>query len=208
MNLVVYRPTISHGEFQREATLFCALQDDDNLALALEGTTVQRRRAFAGACQSLAGQGVERFAYFGHGPARGLSRFHSNDTVGDMAVCLALCLAPDAEVVLYACLTGRGYGFADRLAVALSQRGLDRVRVVSHLLRGHTTRAPYAEWSGADGGRPIMYRRDPLWGAWVEALQTRFRFEYPFLTIDEIKSHLRGDEPRRCPERGQVITDE
>ncbi len=194
--LIAYTPQNRKGkhdgdEFKREALALHRRHGGE--LLELPEWPKLRRKAFEDACQGLAGANLGHFAFFGHGMPASLVHFYSTGRVDAMADALALCLSPGCNVALYACLAGRT--FAPLLCGALQSRGLSGARVLSHHTAGHTTRNPDVTISTrADHTKYLVSRKSDLWGAWVKALKTEFRFDYPMMSKDEIESHLGGDE--------------
>lgn len=160
-------------------------------------------------------------AYFGHGTTTSLPGMgYPQAQIPKLVGLLAQVLAPNAVIVLYACSAGKGFGFADRLDVALAKAGREDVCTVSHLTAGHVSINPHCEYSGEgpmQWGTPIVAKTSPLWGRWVSALRNNqwFRLSFPFLTWNDIVAQLGGDaaeapEPGvrwRCPKCGYEVSD-
>lgn len=115
-------------------------------------------------------------------------------------------------VVLYACDTGRDAdnarnddlqegpggdgGFADLLRDDLVGTWARQATVFGHPQTGHTDQLPYVRRFGPTthlGGEWIISPRDALWARWRRALHDAddsLRFDYPFLTQEQIRSRL------------------
>lgn len=162
----------------------------------------------------------DTLAYFGHGLSRSLPSMGASITnVAALAGALARA-STGPRVVLYACLAaedltsgaaglpGGDGGFADALRDACVKQGAPGVQVDAHGsssqlkgrihdLGGHTTQNPYVRrYSGPEtkesvGGEWIVSDQETLWRAWVKALRGPMRFQFPFLTRDQIRARLR-----------------
>lgn len=159
----------------------------------------------------------ETLAYFGHGLSRSLPSMGASITnVGHLAAALARAsTAP--RVILYACLAaedltsgsaglpGGDGGFADSLRDACVAAGAPGVQVDAHGsssqlkgrlhdLGGHTTQNPFVRRFPGPvagiGGDWLVADTDILWRAWVKALRGPMRFQFPFLTRDQIRARL------------------
>lgn len=189
-------------EFKREALRFSVLHKADGLYFRGEwpGKRRQLTETFLRKAGELGGP-VDVVAFFGHGGARDLyCTGHSRRHIPALADALAACLRKDRPVyvVLYCCLTGRGFGFADELDAALEARGLD-VRTISHTTAGHTTRNPDVEDSGEGPqcrGLDLIPRASHLWRRWVDRLRDDqdFRLSFWRLTPSQLAYEL-GDYP-------------
>jgi hypothetical protein len=160
----------------------------------------RRRRIFESVCKEHGDGTFDAIVYFGHGTPRGLPGLGyrcGNDGHDRMADHAAMPLHEAGKVVLFACLAGKGFGFADRMALSLRFRD-PKAEVIAHLTKGHTSWNPVAEYSGrgkGHAGLPIIGRRNALWKEWVRRLRDdqKFRLTFPFLTLTEINAQLRGD---------------
>lgn len=145
---------------------------------------------------------IDCFAYFGHGtqksfPSMGFGRgLYGDRDVRKLSEELGRVGRPNLVVVLYACLTGKGFGVADWLGDELrEQHNMPKARVIAHLGKGHTTKYPFVEYSGegaGDLGVPIITKSDPLWSKWYHRLQNdqSFRLSLPFLSTQDIRKML------------------
>lgn len=108
---------------------------------------------------------------------------------------------------LYCCSTGSGSGkdgdngFADKLRDALCAAGFIDCVVDAHVTAGHTTMNSMKRryWgmgspSGGVGGIWICAPKSTLWAKWRRALQTDFRFRFPYMSIAEIHTYLAGQK--------------
>lgn len=154
---------------------------------------------------------LDAIVYFGHGTPRSLpligAKMSPRDlhlignvrvakrTSADMAKRIVNCIKSDGKVILYACLAGKGFGFADRLDEHFADLGRPYIRTISHITAGHTSWNPNAEYSGEGPDRmgvPIIKKSDPLWKKWISALRSNqwFRLSFPFMSVAEIRSRL------------------
>ena len=88
-------------------------------------------------------------------------------------------------------------GFCDVLRDELCRAGLIWNMVVGHCTVGHASKNPFGRLfpgggfpDGQYGGSFIITPKSPLWGKWVAALRTDFRFQYPYLSPPEILKYL------------------
>ena len=188
------------GAFNPEARAFQKLHeipDEHMLGIPHGLKPWTRRKRFENQCRAHADGTFDAVVYFGHGTPRGLPGLGyrvGNDGHDRMASIVASVLSSSGRVVLYACLAGKGFGFADRLAVSLRYRD-PKAEVIAHLSKGHTSWNPVCEYSGRGKGRtglPIIGRRNALWQKWVKRLREdqAFRLSFPFMDVLEIAREL------------------
>jgi len=211
MSLVVYQSTNragrhdATGAFKPEALEYKRLHSvSPKLMLPIPHglDAVNKARKVLGALRGIGDGQLDAFVYFGHGttksfPSMGFGLGFSGDRdVRQLAAEIARVGGGNIFVCLYACLTGKGFGVADWLGDELRDR-LDEpgARVFAHLGAGHTTKFPFAEYSGegaGDLGVPVIGSKDPLWRKWVNKLQNdqAFRLSIPFMTKQEIREAL------------------
>ena len=193
--------------FKAEAQRFCELHHGDPLYYRLELPGKRRRLCdqFLRSAAEIGGR-VDAVAIFGHGGARDLyCTGHGVRHIPELADSLLACLRLDRPVyvVLYACLTASGFGFADRLDAALEGRGLD-VRTIAHTTAGHTSWNPYTEDAGEGPscrGVPLIQRASHLWPEWVRRLRTDrdSRLSFWQLTPEQLAIELGDTPPPRMP---------
>ena len=135
-------------------------------------------------------------------------------SLAETAAMIAASAPPDLRVILYACSSGRagapgdtapGTGensFADHFRDALCAAGCVNISVYAHTSAGHTTRNPDIRVfrglglpSGGVGGMYLVRPGTrPQYSTLARLLRsntpTPLRFEYPFLTIEEIHARL------------------
>jgi hypothetical protein len=188
------------GAFIPEAEAFQKLWNVPEVnmrAISHQLSVNQRRFSFESLCRNSIPGEFDAVVYFGHGTTRGLPGLGYqlwNDGHDRMAEHLAIPLKRKGRVALYACLAGKGFGFADRLAFSLRYRAPD-AEVISHLTAGHTSWNPWAEYSGRGPrhtGQDVISRKDALWSAWVERLRNDqpFRLWFPFVDVSQIRTAL------------------
>jgi hypothetical protein len=147
-------------------------------------------------------------ALFCHGWSNGVQIGYrvSDGTIREWAQDLQFACTADVTIALYCCSTahdrdsikeeaigpGTDGGFADELCEQLCAKGLSP-NVYAHMTAGHTTRNPYVvhfSWEHDDGKWLVRPSRDdgdrPQWLKWIKALKTDARFDFPFLSQDEI----------------------
>ena len=184
-------------EFVRECARSAQLHDAYVPYYKRQRPGKRRRLAeqFIRSAGSLGGP-VDCVAVFGHG---GRSRLHctghARRHIRSLADALAVSLNPQgAVVILYTCLTGKRWGFADQLDRALERRGCV-VRTYSHVSRGHTTFNPNVEDSGEgprSRGVQLIPHGHTLRREWVRRLRDDqdFRLSFWKLTQAELKHEL------------------
>ena len=156
-------------EFAREATRLCAMHDDAE-PIPLRGNRAQRFETFAAACADRAGENLADVVFVMHGTAKGLPHLVSPRNYDAFVGALGLCLSPGADIVLYCCLTGRG--FAQTLVDKLSESGVDGCRAVAHMTAGHCCWNPYKVACTPTGGaRYIIEPKSKYWRKWVKWLR-------------------------------------
>lgn len=156
---------------------------------------------------------LDAVAFFCHGFKSGIQLGFRNGDVQYLAHVLSETFGINSPgiVTLYACDAARDAdqdreddlqefggdgGFADLLRDALCKEGKLHCRVDAHASAAHTTMNPDVRRFegggslGAVGGSYIMPRGTPLWSKWVAALKTDFRYEFPYLTTQEIHQRL------------------
>jgi hypothetical protein len=157
----------------------------------------------------------KNIAFFCHGTARGLQLGFDLRNVRDLARAIAQSSEANVRVLLYACDAGSSLprllalgkgpggdgGFADVLRDHLCREGAVDCRVMAHETTGHTTRNPWVRFFdgkgssvGGTGGEYPVAPRSFLWQRWREALQSDFRFHFPFLAIADIHRVLTSNE--------------
>lgn len=188
------------GAFIPEATLFTRMHGgvcagfDNKLDPARCRADVESKIA---ACV-----GLDAIALFCHGHRDSMQTGHKLAHVNALADVIARASASRVVVALYACSTakeitiGRG-GFADALRDALSLRGKSG-HVDAHTTAGHATRNPNVQRfdMGEDAretvGDWIVDPRSPEWRKWVRELKGDLRFQFPFMSTDEIRALVRS----------------
>jgi len=195
------------AEFLREATLFSKLHNGQGLYYKSEAPWTRRRlcEQFFRSAGELGGP-VDAVAFFGHGGSRDLyCSGHSLRHIPKLADALRSCLRHDREcyVLLFACLTGKGFGFADKLDEALEARGLN-VKTISHTTAGHVDKNPNTEDSGEGAqcrGVDLIPRGSQLWPAWVRKLRDDPVFRVSFWTMSQaqLESEIGGTPVPRMP---------
>lgn len=147
---------------------------------------------------------VSAIAFFCHGLMRKLPQLGWDlSNVDVLAAQLATHGTADIVAVLYACDTAAGVapggdgGFADRLRDELCRAGATNCRVDAHKTAGHAVMNPHVRrfegmgsGIGGVGGSWIVEPGSEKWNAWKRALRTPFRYDFPFMTIDEIHDEL------------------
>ncbi|MCP4640644.1 MAG: hypothetical protein GY851_09435 [bacterium] len=185
-------------EFKREASLFCALQDDAE-PVPLRGTRTERFATFSAACADRAGQDLDAVVFFMHGVKRGLPHLCTAKMVPDFAASLALCIDDCAHLVFNSCLCAQD--FTQALVDELDRVGVSGASAWGHLTAGHTTRNPHAASSTALGGTSrIVAPKTPLWRKWIQWLKVGDnRFRAPFMDTYDIHRALGSKEPGPLP---------
>jgi hypothetical protein len=149
--------------------------DCGRLVIEYPGRASDRRRAVEDAIRRT--PGLDALAVFGHGvPSKLIATGHGMGTVDGLAAALESVAC--TQIILYACLTGRGTtGFADALADALPW-----AHVWAHSTAGHATWNPYVELAGGpNGGDPVFTPADGLrWAHWRDRLRSDQRFRLTF----------------------------
>lgn len=211
-----HRPSDFAGAFRPEADAFVKVNggvvERIDQSLPPEG----RFRQAVGFVEQHA---PDTLAYFGHGLPRGLPSMGATlANLSHLAAALAFAsTAP--RVVLYSCLAaedltrgdaglpGGDGGFADSLRDACVKHDAPGVQVDAHGsssqlkgrvadLGGHTTQNPYVRrFSGPEtkesvGGEWLVADTSRLWREWVRALRGPMRFQFPFLTREQLVARL------------------
>ena len=212
-SLVVYQSTNragrkdATGAFKPEALAFQKLHDiapGRMLPVPHGLTAANKARRVLDYLEGVNAGALDAFIYFGHGtatsfPSMGFGRgssFYGDRRAYELAAQLGRVGSDRLVVALYACTTGKGFGVADWLGDMLRETwSKPGARVFAHRGKGHTTKYPFAEYSGegtSDEGIAVIERTDPLWKAWVARLQDdqAFRLGLPFMTQDEIREAL------------------
>lgn len=147
----------------------------------------------------------EAIAFFCHGTKRNIQLGFNVKNIDALAQTIRETSRPDVVVALYCCSTampwisgapgGEG-GFADVLRDAIGGQCV----VWAHETKGHTTKNPRAiAFYGADAGvkhtgRAVFPKRSGAaraqWQRWIARLKTDYRFDFPFRTLDEIRSEV------------------
>lgn len=189
-------------EFKRECDRFCKIHNGQALYYRREfpGRRRQLCETFLRSAGKLGGP-VDAVAFFGHGGASQLyCTGHARRHIPQLAEALRSCLRLDRQVyvLLYACLTGKGFGFADSLDVALEGRGIN-VRTIAHTTAGHTTWNPSTEDSGEgpkSKGIDLIPRDSHLYQRWRQRLHDDqdFRLSFWAMTHGQLLAEL-GDAP-------------
>jgi hypothetical protein len=186
------RPRDASAVFLPESQAFKTLHagesgvDCARLVIEHPQTTDRRRAVVEDAIRRTSNLNV--LAVFGHGHANGLvATGHGIAHVGKLAEAITDAAQeyddentdcdPDVDVILYACLTGRGKtGFADALADAMPW-----AHVYAHSTAGHATWNPYVELAGGpNGGDPIWTPRDLEWPRWRDRLRESQSYRLTF----------------------------
>lgn len=194
-------------EFLRECNRFTQLFDASVLHYRDQWSGKRRRLAeqFLRSAGKLSGP-ADVVAIFGHGGKRKLyCTGHAIRHIPALADALKVCLNPQAStVVLYCCLTGKGFGFADRLDLALEARGIN-VKTVAHTTKGHVSWNPATEESGEGPkscGVELIPRGHPLRKEWIRRLREDqdFRLSFWAMTQTQLEVELGGVAPMTLPE--------
>lgn len=202
------------GAFDPEAKAFMKLHNipaECRLRVDLDKSEQGRRRQVMDFVESLTKQGyrTNSFAFFCHGFANRVELGFKIANIPDLVKLANLAVGEDKDITgvftmpLYCCSTGDGpgkdgdNGFADKLRDALCVDGFIDCVVDAHVTAGHTTQnsmkrryAGMGSKFGGTGGIWISAPKTTLWPKWRKALQTNFRFEYPYLQINEIHDYL------------------
>lgn len=175
------------GAFQPEAKNFSKIHGGRVVIVDNHMSAVQIRKAVAEAIQA---DQPELLAFFCHGWSSGLQLWPKG-TVDELA---ALLSTSHPLVVLYACSTGYSSfsggdgGFADKL------RDASGCQVDAHTTAGHCCKNPYVRRFAAGapsvGGEFIVAPGSPKWHAWIAALKTDFRFQFPTLDLEAIREQI------------------
>lgn len=202
--LIFYTSTDRKGKkdstyvFAPEAKAFARLHGvskDRLIPIPQNISVIQRRKIFRETCKKYSD--IDKIIYFGHGSKNSLPGIGMN--LYNMKYCVDYiegCAADQLTIVLYACLAGKNLGIADKLYLAL-QEHLYCCKVVAHLTAGHSSKNPYAEYSGIgknNSGQNIVEKTDPLWKTWMKELKENqgFRLSFPFWTKERIYDYLKN----------------
>lgn len=177
--------------------------DEDGL------TERDTRENFFDAVGTVAGSGLDFFAYAGHGSSNGLPSAGITTAGGtdrgfsELTDAIRRLCRLDGWVLLYACETATAGGFAERLSGVFP-----RMTVIGHRGAGPASRNPlkYRIVGGRSQAMRDRLPEDvrPLWTD-TALLRDRLYARVPFLSADQIAAELRGEEPPRgvSPPRGQ-----
>jgi hypothetical protein len=158
------------GAFVPEAKAFAKIHGvapSDMIAVPQNIPVWDRRGMVRYAFRAQASRGVlfDAVVYFGHGTKTSLPGLGYREAqLRQLAALIRGVLRPGGHVVLYACSSGKGYGFADKLDQAIEDSGLGPVKTVAHLTAGHVSINPHTEYSGEGptlSGVPIIAPTDP-----------------------------------------------
>lgn len=201
------------GAFIPEGRNFMKFHDEPADSLVLIDNTkpaaVMKARVLDSIREAPDLQGV---AFFCHGLRDRIQFGIRKKDLPELAQLLATKATGDLVVTLYCCDTGRDddadrdddlaefggdNGFADCLRDELCKAGVTRCVVDAHTTAAHTTMNPdvrrfegMGSKVGGAGGHYIVPRGSALRKAWVRALKTNFRFEFPYLTTATILERL------------------
>lgn len=142
--------------------------------------------------------------FFCHGWRKGMQFGFDIATASLLAQAVKDFAGDHAVVMFYSCSVGTGPGmngdggFADAMRDELCRAGAVWCSVTGHYTAGHCTMNPYANRfvglgskAGGIGGFTLVSRSNrPLWARWRAALKTDFRFDYPFLSAENILDYL------------------
>lgn len=201
------------GAFIPEAKQFAKVNnvpESNMLGVPCVGMKADKRREMVfDFIDANSNKNVEMIAWFGHGWSTGIQFGFTNKNLDELILAMGSTNFPDyMKQVLYACSTasksentrnikmpGTEGGFADLLRDQMVADLYENGWVDGHLQPGHTTKNPYVIRFETDpldtvDGEYIIDPTDELWGKWVKALKTDFRFQFPYLTEDEIRKRL------------------
>lgn len=200
------------GAFEPEARAFAkhhGIPDDHVVEIDISADQGARAAQFLTAIRDRAkGPAFSLVAFFGHGLTNNLPQFRQV-TAPKLAGVLGSVKVPAVHVALYACstaagdrLTGDG-GFADGLRDALQRNGSIDCTVDGHTTAGHASYNPNlrrfmglgtndagALVHGGSGGEWIVAPGSKDWKKWIAYLRTVGRFEFPLLTLEEIRAKV------------------
>lgn len=184
------------GAFQPEQKAFAKRHKipETNLFLVDNTQTAKQMRDFV-LSKLKRVEPVRTIVFMCHGWLSGIQFGFDKTSLKDLAWALARVV--DVRVVLYACSTAQGGpggdgGFADILRDALRDAGAADCQIDAHTTAGHTTKNPYVRrflgQGAATGGVFIVDPKDnDIWPKWREALKTDFRFDFPYMSVGEIR---------------------
>lgn len=202
------------GAFDPEAKAFMKLHNipaECRLKVDLGKSEQGRRKQVVDFVNDLVSKGfrTNSFAFFCHGFANRVELGFKIANIPELIKLADLAVGEDKDITgiftvpLYCCSTGDGpgkdgdNGFADKLRDALCAAGYVDCVVDAHVTAGHTTQNSMkrrymglGSVYGGTGGLWISGPKTPLWPKWRKALQTNFRFEFPYLEIREIHEYL------------------
>lgn len=177
---------------------------------------LERYKAVAGmlSLDAAGGQTIRQVAFFCHGWSTGIQLCPVN-RVKQLALALSqLRRVGELIMTLYCCTTGSDTnsktseiiddgkpggdgGFADLLRDALCAVGVTSNCVDAHTVSGHTTENPYVRrfeghgiTTGGVGGMWLVSPKSALWSKWRKSLKGDLRWEYPFLSFQNIHETL------------------
>jgi hypothetical protein len=198
------------GAFDIEARKFMALHGipaECRLRVDLSKPEAARKKQVLDFVADMKAKGYEtnRLAMFCHGFTNRVELGFRIANVQELVNALLSVRSPGelCGVILYCCSTGGGpgkdgdNGFADKLRDTLCQSGETDCVVEAHVTAGHTTTNPHKRRYmgmgspvGGTGGIYLVAQGTPLWAKWRKALQTDFRFQFPWMTIAQIHDYL------------------
>ena len=170
-----------------------------------------RRQACTRAIRSVQAE-LDVLAFFCHGWRDGIQAGFRIANVRALAALIADHVAPNGNVILYACEAARDAdddqeddlvggpggdgGFADELRDACETLGR-RITVTGHASAGHCTWNPYVRAFGPGchgrGGHWVVEPDSALWRPWVRALrasESSLRYRFWSMTAEAIREEL------------------
>ena len=158
-------------------------------------------------------QELDCVAFFCHGSKTKIQLGYDRKTIHALAIHLFYACCNKASIPLFSCDVGRDAdrdrqddlqywggdgGFQDllrdELCAVYDGFGEYWGATYGHSIYGHTTRNPHLRIcpglgspTGGAGGFYVVWKKPrDMWNAWRKLLRTDFRFEVPFLSIQEI----------------------
>lgn len=177
-------------EFTREARKYAIHHGDSGdvvYKLGVSGKLSNRER-FRKVFSTMAGvPECDVLAFFCHGWRTGMQHgFRWRWGARMLAQCMINMKAK--YLVLYACSCGKTEdNFAKWIAEELFEANYKPFKVIAHATRGHTTRNPNVVLYRNVPGRIVYKQRLPDWGEWKEMLKGEYRFDFPFVPIEELE---------------------
>jgi hypothetical protein len=172
---------------------------------------VMKREVYAALDRAPGGQ-IHGVAFFCHGLKDRIQFGIRQSDIPELVRKMNTYAEQALRVTFYACDAGRDSdgvrsddleqfggdnGFADKIRDELCLQGNTHCIVDAHTSAAHTTMNPdvrrfegMGSPVGGVGGYYIVPRGAKVWGKWVKALKTDFRFTFPYLSTPAIHEHL------------------